>query len=214
MIVLVRRRDAEADRDHVEKRGLRQRALAPEIVAGMEAQLVGAGHEVRALSKLDVAANLGMVPQHPFIFSGTVRDNLTLWDQTVPEAEIVRAARDAMIHDVIASRSGAYDAHVDEGGRNFSGGQRQRLEIARALVSNPSIIVMDEATSALDAATEASVMENIRARGATRVIIAHRLSTIRDCDEILVLDRGKPIERGTHEELTALGGAYAALLET
>ncbi|MEM8877864.1 MAG: NHLP family bacteriocin export ABC transporter peptidase/permease/ATPase subunit [Pseudomonadota bacterium] len=157
---------------------------------------------------------IAYIDQTITLFEGTVRDNLTLWDPTVPESAIVRAARDAMIHDVIAARSGAYDSLVEEGGRNFSGGQKQRLEIARALTCDPAIIVMDEATSALDATTEAELMTNIRARGATLVIIAHRLSTIRDCDEILVLERGKPVERGRHRRLLASGGAYKTLLES
>ncbi|WP_341530725.1 NHLP family bacteriocin export ABC transporter peptidase/permease/ATPase subunit [Nostoc sp. UHCC 0302] len=158
--------------------------------------------------------SIALVEQDISLFAGSVRDNLTLWDSTVPFSNLVRACKDAAIQDVVLSMPGGYNADLAEGASNLSGGQRQRLEIARTLVNNPAILVMDEATSALDSEAEKMIDQRLRERGCTCVIVAHRLSTIRDCDEIIVFDRGKVVQRGSHEELQQVEGKYLQLIRS
>jgi NHLM bacteriocin system ABC transporter peptidase/ATP-binding protein len=159
-----------------------------------------------------MAASVAFVDQDVVLFAGTVRDNLTLWDPTTTNASLVAAARDAAIHADVVRRPGGFDRWMQEGGGDWSGGQRQRMEIARALAGNPSFIVLDEATSALDPVVEEEIDRNIRARGCSCLIVAHRLSTIRDADEIIVMDKGITIQRGTHDQLMTQGGLYSTLV--
>lgn len=166
------------------------------------------------ISRLVLTNSIAFVEQDIFLFAGSVRENLTLWDRTVSNTNLDRACEDAALQEVMQSLPGGYDAELLEGGVNLSGGQRQRLEIARALVYNPAILVMDEATSALDAETEKIIDRNLRQRGCTCLIVAHRLSTIRDCDEIVVLDQGRVVQRGTHNDLKQVEGHYLQLIHS
>ena len=167
----------------------------------------------RELPRRAIISSLASVDQDVFQITGTVWENISLFDSSLRRADIVQAAKDACIHEDILRLDGGYEAKVSEGGLNFSGGQRQRLEIARALAGNPSILVLDEATSALDPMTEQEVLTNIRRRGCACLIVAHRLSTIRDCDEIIVLDQGMVAERGTHRSMMENDGPYRRLIE-
>lgn len=154
------------------------------------------GRRLEDIPRGALAASVSFVDQEVFLFEGTVRDNVALWDPSIPDEAVVEALRDAALYDVVTRRPGGIHSRVEQDGRNFSGGQRQRLEIARALVRRPSILVLDEVTSALDAETELTVMDNLRKRGCACVVIAHRLSTVRDSDEIVVLQHGAIVERG------------------
>ena len=188
------------------------------LIAGLHQPTAGEilfdGRPLVAIPRRTGVASLAMVQQDIQLFGCTVRENLSLWNPTTDDRELMQACRDAEVLDVVRALPDGFDTELSEGGKNLSGGQRQRLEIARALVSNPSILIMDEATSALDAATELNVMANISRRGCTQVIVAHRLSTIRDADLILVMDQGNVIQRGNHNELIkSPEGAYAQLLQ-
>ncbi|MFG2478959.1 NHLP family bacteriocin export ABC transporter peptidase/permease/ATPase subunit [Streptomyces fagopyri] len=170
------------------------------------------GQRLEDIPRGALAASVSFVDQDVFLFEGTVRDNVALWDPSIPDDAVVTALRDAALYDVVVRRPGGIHSRVEQDGRNFSGGQRQRLEIARALVRRPSILVLDEVTSALDAETEQTVIDNLRKRGCACVVIAHRLSTVRDSDEIVVLQHGTIVERGRHDALVAAGGPYAELV--
>ena len=169
----------------------------------------------KPISKIDrsvFTGSLAVVDQDIILFEDTIANNIKMWDNSIEDFEMIMAARDAQLHEDIMQREGGYQYRLTEGGKDFSGGQRQRMEIARVLAQDPTIIILDEATSALDAKTEYDVVKSIKDRGITCIVVAHRLSTIRDCDEIIVMDQGKVIERGTHDELMKNGGAYTQLV--
>lgn len=193
------------------------KSTVSKIVSGLyvpwSGQILMDGIDVRNIPKEIMSSSVSTVSQSITLFSGTIRDNLTMWNSSILEEDIIKAAKDACIHDVITKKPGAYEFVLDEGGANLSGGQRQRLEIARALVTNPTILIMDEATSALDPLVEKEIIDNIKRRGCTCVIVAHRLSAIRDCDEIIVMERGKIVQRGGHTELSEQPGHYQRLIQ-
>ncbi|MCR5735987.1 MAG: NHLP family bacteriocin export ABC transporter peptidase/permease/ATPase subunit [Lachnospiraceae bacterium] len=170
------------------------------------------GKPLKEIDRSVFTGSLAVVDQDIILFEDTIANNIKMWDNSIEDFEMILAARDARIHEDIILRDGGYQYKITEGGKDFSGGQRQRIEIARVLAQDPTIIILDEATSALDAKTEYEVVKAICDRGITCIVVAHRLSTIRDCDEIIVLDKGEVVERGTHDELYKMGGYYTSLV--
>lgn len=170
------------------------------------------GRPIGEIDRSVFTGSLAVVDQDIILFEDTIANNIKMWDTSIEDFEMIMAARDAQLHEDIMQRDGGYQYQITEDGKDFSGGQRQRMEIARVLAQDPTIVILDEATSALDAKTEYEVVKAIKDRGITCIVVAHRLSTIRDCDEIIVMEQGKVVERGTHEALYAKGGLYAELI--
>lgn len=193
------------------------KSTVSKIVSGLyspwEGELLFDGIPATEIPNEVLNASISTVSQNITLFSGSIRDNLTMWNSKITESDMIAAAKDACIHDIISQKPGGYDFQLSEGASNLSGGQRQRLEIARALATNPTVLIMDEATSALDPVVEKKIVDNIKRRGCTCVIVAHRLSAIRDCDQIIVLAKGKIAQRGTHEELANVDGHYKQFIK-
>lgn len=192
------------------------KSTVSKLISGLykpwEGEILFGGKPISEIHRKVFTGSLAVVDQDIILFEDTIANNIKMWDSTIEDYEMILAARDAQLHADIMNRDGGYQYQILDGGRDFSGGQRQRLEIARVLAQDPTIILMDEATSALDARTEYEVVRSIKERGITCIVVAHRLSTIRDCDEIIVMDRGKIVERGKHEELMKAGGLYTKLV--
>jgi len=193
------------------------KSTVAKLIAGLyrpwKGEILFDGHKLDEIPRELFAASVAMVDQEIVLFSGTVRDNLTFWDSSIPDRTVNRACQDAEIAQVLLTRPGGYRSEIAEGGGNLSGGQRQRLEIARALIHNPTLLLLDEATSALDAATEEAIDRNLRRRGCACLIVAHRLSTIRDADEIIVMDKGRIVERGDFNTLYEKQGKLFQLMQ-
>ena len=170
------------------------------------------GRRREDINRAVFTGSIAVVDQDIILFNDTIANNIKMWDTSIEDFEMIMAARDAQLHESIMLRDGGYNHVILDGGKDFSGGERQRMEIARVLAQDPTVIVMDEATSALDAKTEYDVTNAIKQRGVTTVVVAHRISAIRDCDEIVVLDGGKVVERGTHAQLMQKNGLYARLI--
>jgi len=179
-----------------------------------EGEILFDGIPMKEIDRSVFTGSVAVVDQDIIMFEDTISSNVKMWDESIKDFEVIAAARDAQIHEDIMARDGGYEYRMTEGGKDFSGGQRQRMEIARVLAQDPTIVILDEATSALDARTEYDVVNAIKERGITCIVIAHRLSTIRDCDEIIVLKHGQVVDRGTHEELYAKGGYYKELVQS
>ena len=192
------------------------KSTVSKLISGLyeswDGEILFDGKPLKSISHEVFTGSLAVVDQDIILFEDTIANNIKMWDNSIEDFEMIMAARDAQIHDVIMERDNGYQYKMLEGGVDFSGGQRQRLEIARVLAQDPTIVILDEATSALDARTEYNVVRSIKDRGITMIVVAHRLSTIRDCDEIIVLDKGQVVERGTHDELIKLGGKYTELV--
>ena len=171
------------------------------------------GRPIDTIPRDEFVNSVSVIEQNVVLFDDTISENIKMWDRSIEDFTITMACNDAGIRDDIISRPRGFNTKLVRGGQNFSGGQRQRMEIATALAREPVILILDEATSALDAVTEREVMHRISNIGMTRIVIAHRLSTVRDCDEILVMDKGRVVQRGKHDELMQQDGLYRRLME-